>query len=62
MEKGLTDRQMFEALLDGNKLEKVRKEGSGHYVFLDGEDLVDNLGQPAVLYKINPADKYKIID
>jgi len=61
-EEGLTDKEMFKALLDGNKLEKVRQAGSGYFVYLNGEDLVNNLGEPSVLYKITPADRYKIKD
>jgi len=61
-EKGLTDREMFIALLDGHKLEKIRQDGYGRFVYLDGDDLVNNLGEPAVLYKLNPVDRFKIKD
>ena len=58
----MRDREILEALLAGKKLEKKRQEGSGTYIFLDEDDLVDDKGNPANIYRINQSDIFVILE
>jgi hypothetical protein len=60
MAKALTDRETFTALLDGEKIEKVRQEGSGNYIYLKEDDLVDQNDNPANIYKMNASDCFQL--
>jgi len=56
----MTDREILQALLAGEKLEKLRHQGEGNYIFLDGEDLVDEGGKPANIYRLNKSDVFVV--
>lgn len=57
----MTDREVLQALLAGKKLEKLRHQGSGKYIVLDGDDLVDEEGKPANIYRLNTADVFVVV-
>lgn len=57
----MTDREVLQALLAGKKLEKLRHQGSGKYIILDGDDLVDEEGKPANIYRLNTADVFVVV-
>lgn len=56
----MTDREILQALLAGKKLEKLRYQGDGKYIFLDGDDLVDEGGKPANIYRLNKSDVFVV--
>jgi len=58
----MTDREILQALLAGKKLEKLRKQGSGNYIRLDGDELVDEEGKPANIYRLNKADVFVVVE
>jgi len=53
------DRELYEALLRGDKVEKIRHSGFGDVVYLKEDILVDKNGKPANLYRITPTDTYQ---
>lgn len=57
----MTDREVLQALLAGKKLEKLRHQGSGKFILLDGDDLVYQDGKPANVYRLNKADIFTIV-
>jgi len=57
----MTDREVLQALLAGKKLEKLRKQGHGNYIYLDGDELVDEEGKPANIYRLNKADSFVVV-
>ena len=55
------DKELFEALLRGERIEKVRHAGFGDYIFLDIDgNLKDKNGIPANIYKITTNDLFQI--
>ena len=58
----MKDREVLEALLAGRKLEKRRNKGNGNYIVLDGDDLIDEDGKPANIYRINQSDLFVILE
>ena len=58
----MTDREILQALLAGKKLEKLRRQGSGSYIVLDGDELIDEDGKPANIYRLNKADVFVVIE
>lgn len=56
------DKEIFEALLNGERLERVRFEGFGEYIYLNDEGrLVNQEGKPANLYRLHTTDDFKIV-
>jgi hypothetical protein len=55
------DRELLEALLRGEKIEKVRHSGFGNFIHLDNDTLVDSEGKPANIYKITPSDLFQTV-
>lgn len=55
------DRELLEALLRGEKVEKVRHSGFGDILYLDNDMLVNSEGKPANIYRITPADLYQTV-
>ena len=58
----LTDRELLQALLDGKKLEKIRQEGSGRFIYLKDDCLVDEEGILANIYRLNDMDRHQIVE
>jgi len=58
----MTDKEVLQALLAGKKLEKLRKQGSGNYIVLEGDELVDEEGKPANIYRLNKADVFVVLE
>jgi len=58
----MTDKEVLQALLAGRKLEKLRQQGSGRYLVLDGDNLVDNEGNTANIYRLNKADVFVVYE
>jgi hypothetical protein len=54
------DKELFEALLKGHKVEKVRHAGFGEYIYLKDNFLVNHNNEPANLYKITTNDLFQI--
>lgn len=55
------DREIFEALLKGYKVERMRGSGFGRYLYLNKEgNLVDEKGKPSNLFKLNISDNFQI--
>jgi hypothetical protein len=50
------------ASLDGKKIEKIRHAGFGNYIHLVNDQLVDQDGCPANIYKITPSDIFQILE
>lgn len=57
-----TDKELLEALLRGDKVEKVRHSGFGVYIHLKNGQLIDAEGNPANIFRITPSDLFQIID
>lgn len=57
----INDRELLEALLRGEKVEKIRHDGFGNYIHLVNGNLINEEGSPANLYKITPSDMFQII-
>ncbi|MDB4330378.1 hypothetical protein N9948_01510 [bacterium] len=58
----INDRELMEALLRGEKLEKVRHAGFGEYIYLQENMLVDKHGKPANIYRLSPSDLFQTIE
>jgi hypothetical protein len=58
----MTDKEVLQALLAGRKLEKLLQQGSGRYLVLDGDNLVDNEGNTANIYRLNKADVFVVYE
>jgi len=58
----MKDKEILQALLAGKKLEKFRHKGSERYIFLDGDDLIDEEGKPANIYRLNKADIFVVYE
>jgi hypothetical protein len=54
------DKELFEALLNGHKVEKVRHAGFGEYIYLKDNLLVNQNNEAANLYKITTNDLFQI--
>lgn len=55
------DKELFEALLKGHKVEKVRHAGFGEYIHLKDNFLVNQNNEPANVYRITTNDLFQII-
>lgn len=55
------DVELFEALLKGEKIERIRYVGSGDFIHIVDNSLVDADGNPANIYRLNSADLYQIV-
>jgi len=58
----MKDKEVLQALLAGKKLEKFRHQGSGKYIYLDGDDLIDEEGKPANVYRLNKSDIFVVYE
>ena len=58
----MTDKEVLQALLAGKRIEKFRYKGSGKYIVLAGDDLVDEEGKPANIYRLNKADTFVVFE
>jgi hypothetical protein len=54
------DKEIFEALLKGYKIEKVRHAGFGQYIYLKDNLLVNQNDEPANIYRITTSDLFQI--
>lgn len=57
----MTDREVIQALLEGKRLEKLRHQGSGNFIVLDGDNLIDQDGKPANVYRLNKSDVFVVV-
>jgi hypothetical protein len=55
------DKELFEALLKGYKVEKVRHAGFGDYIYLKDNFLVNQNDEAANIYKITTNDLFQIV-
>lgn len=56
------DRELLQALLDGEKLEKIRHAGFGEVIYLKDDSLVNQDGHPANIYRLTSNDFFQTTD